>query len=367
MKIFSKTISVSCCLLLLCSHVKIHAEESAIPKTTGESARQKLLSFFAGEWISRGIYVVTKLEIADLLQPSPKSIEELATLSHANPDSLHRLLGMLSSFGIFEEVMPGVFANTEMSLLLTKTQPDTLHSLSLFYGEDINKSWSEIFSSIQTGTPAFDLSFKKPVFRYFKENPDRASLFQQAMKEKSKAVIASSLSTYDFGKFAAVCDVGGGYGQFIGALLQKHTHLSGTVFELPEVVEKIKMQNTSFESDRSHLAPGDFFKSVPSGFDAYILKSVIHDWDDKAASEILKNCSRAMRKDSRLLLVEVVLGSGDNRSYASCMDFLMLGITGGKERTLSSMTKLLENAGFVIENVYPTSTEFSVIEAKKLI
>lgn len=334
-------------------------------KSVQEEGRQKLLSFFAGEWISRGLYVVTKLEIADRLQSGPKSAEELAALSQSNIDSLSRLLKMLSSFGIFEEVSPNVFANTDVSRLLTKSNPDTLHALSLFYGEDINKAWLEIFPSVQSGTPAFELVFKEPVFSYFKGHPDRFLLFQEAMKEKSQAVINSALSNYNFGQFNSVCDIGGGYGQFIQVLLQKYQHMSGMVFELPEVIEKIKQQNPQFASNRCQLVGGDFFASIPKGQDAYLLKSVIHDWDDEKAEQILKNCFKAMDTDSRLLLIEVILQPGEKQSYAQCMDFLMHAITGGKERNLHSITRLLENSGFIIENIYPTTTEFSVIEVKK--
>jgi len=138
--------------------------------------------------------VATKLEIADRLESGPKSLEELANLTQSNSESLNRLLQMLAGFGVFEEVSPHVFSNTDMSRLLIKSSSDSLHSLSLFYGEDINKSWPEILSSIQTGVPAFEISFNQPVFAYFKNNPERASLFQAAMKEKSRAVIKSHMN-----------------------------------------------------------------------------------------------------------------------------------------------------------------------------
>jgi len=352
-------------ILSVCCSVKISGQQFVIQKTSEEIAREKLLTLFAGEWVSRGIYVATKLEIAEHLQEGPTSIQELASLSQSNPDSLYRLMQMLAGFGIYEEGPQNVFSNTETSRLLIKTSPDTLHALSLFYGEDIHKSWSELFSSIQTGTPAFEHSFKQPVFSFFKDNPKRAALFQEAMKEKSKAVIQSALSNYDFGQYSSICDVGGGYGQFIQALLQKHPNLSGTVFELPEVIEKIKEQNLIFENSRCQLMAGDFFVSIPRGKEAYLLKSVIHDWEDTKAEQILKNCHRAMDSNSRLLIVEVVLQPGEKHAYANCMDFLMLAITGGKERSLSSMTQLLEKTGFVIEHIYPTATEFSLLEIKK--
>lgn len=342
-------------ITLVCHEVR------ATTNSLEDANRQKLLSLFAGEWVARGLYVATKLEIADQLEQGARSIEELATASQVNPQSLYRLLQMLTSFGVFEEISPKVFANTGTSQLLAECIPSSLHALSLFYGEDIHQAWQEILPSLQTGTPAFELSFQEPVFSYFKNNPDRALLFQKAMKEKSQAVIRSALSNYDFDQFTCLCDVGGGYGQFVQALLQKHSNLSAAVFELPEVIEHIELQNT-----RCELVAGDFFRSIPAGYDAYLLKSVIHDWDDEKAQQILKNCYAAMRSDSRLLLVEAILQAEDHASYAHCMDFLMLAVTGGKERNLTAIIQLLEKSGFVIEHIYPTATEFSIIEARKI-
>lgn len=160
-----------------CSAEISEISKNTVHMTSQDSARQKLLSLCAGEWVSRGLYVATKLEIADHLEFGSKSVEDLAKLTHSDSESLNRLLQMLAGFGVFEEISPNVFSNTDISRLLIKSSSDSLHSLSLFYGEDINKSWSEILSSIQTGITAFEASFNQPVFAYFKNNPERAFLF----------------------------------------------------------------------------------------------------------------------------------------------------------------------------------------------
>lgn len=327
---------------------------------TEEAVREKILNLLSGEWVSRGLYVVTKLEVADHLQSGSKSIEELGILTSSNPDSLNRLLHMLAGFGVFEEVSFGVYANTDASSLLIQNNPDTLYGLSLFYGEEIHKSWDELLASVQTGTPAFELMFKTPVFSYLKKNPAQALQFQEAMKEKSKAVIQGTLSNYDFSSFRSVYDIGGGHGQFLQAILQKYPHLHGVLFDLPEVIEK----NTTMRSNRCRLISGDFFDSIPSGGDVYLLKSILHDWDDQNAERILKNCRQVMGPKSRLLMIEVVLQPKDQSTYANCMDVLMLAITGGKERSLESFNQMIENCGFVLEHIYPTSTEFSILEIK---
>lgn len=354
------------CTLLYSTLLFASGLNAAAERPAQDSAREKLLLLMSGEWVSRGIYVASKLNIADHLQEGPKSVETLAQATQTNPDSLYRLLHLLAGFEVFEEVSPRVFANTQTSSLLAKAHPDTLHALSVFYGEDIHRSWDELLPSVQTGTPAFEIKHHQPVFAYFKENPLRGALFQQSMKEKSMAVIKSAIASYDFSRFKSVYDIGGGYGQFMQALLHKHPHLSGMLFELPEVVETIQKRSDFKESKNLKVTSGDFFSSIPQGADAYVLKSVLHDWNDEQCEQILKNCRQAMNPSSRLLIIEVVLQPGNLSLYANCMDLLMMAITGGKERTLESFRQMLHRSGLVLENVYPTSTEFSILEAKAL-
>lgn len=354
-------------LALICLVSFSNRLESSHPSVTesgNEKARENLLLLLSGEWVSRALYVVTKLEIADYLQDGPKSIQEIATFAQSNPESLQRILHMLAGFGIFEEQSHGVFMNNETSILLAKSNPDSLHALSIFYGEDIHTSWDQLLKSVNTGTPAFQLAFKQPVFCYFKENPTRAALFQDAMKEKSTAVIKSSLVSYNFGQHTSIYDIGGGYGHFMSAILTKHPHMKGMVFDTQEVIDSIPKRNPQI-NNRCQLCVGDFFASVPKYGDAYLLKSVLHDWDDAKAEQILKNCHQAMDSNSRLLIVEVVLLLKDQSVYANCMDVLMLAVTGGKERSLSSFEQMLEKSGFILKQVYPTSTEFSILEAWK--
>lgn len=339
--------------------------EQLAPSNNEEINREKLLLLLSGEWVSRALYVSVKLEIADYLQSGPKTAQELAALTKANPESLSRVLHMLAGFDVFNEVAPNTFSNTEMGMLLTKSNPETLHNLAVFYGEVIHTSLDSLLDSIQTGTPAFQLTFNQPVFSYFKENPLKKALFQKSMKEKSMAVIRSALAHYDFTPYKTIYDIGGGYGHFMETLLSRYSHLKGALFELPEVIASIKEQNPELGNNRCELISGDFFKSLPKKGDLYLLKSVLHDWDDKQCEQILSNCHQAMDSNSRLLIIEVVLKPKGESIYANCMDVLMLAVTGGKERSLNDFEQMLDKTGFVIERIYPTSTEFSILEIKK--
>lgn len=359
------------CFFALCIYeLPAFAKQPSLPSEpcvalTKDVAREQILFAMAGEWVSRATYVAAKLEIADHLKDGPKAIQELADLTQTDMESLQRLMHLLASFAIFEEQTEGVFANNEASKLLVKSNPESLHALSVFYGEDIHAAWDQLVGTVQTGTPAFQLKFKQPVFAYFKDNPARAALFQEAMKEKSTAVIKSSLSSYNFGKFKTIYDIGGGYGHFMSAILNIHPQVQGLVFDLPDVINAIPQKNPHIDKERCELVSGDFFVSIPKGADAYLLKSIIHDWDDIKAGEILKNCHDAMDANSKLLLVEVVLMPKHQSLYANCMDLLMMSITGGKERSLAAFEQILNKSGFELVKVYPTSTEFSILEARK--
>lgn len=340
-------------------------EISIQEKGPEDKSREVLLQLLAGEWISRCIFVAAKLEIADHLEESPMSAKDLAELTHTNPDSLYRIIRLLSSVGVFEEKEDGVFSNNHVSLLLSKRNPDTLRAYTLLFGEVHHQSLDQMLRSVKEGVPAFDLATQQPIFSYLKENPGYAQIFQMAMREKSKAVIQSAIESYDFGKFQSVYDIGGGFGHFVQALLARYPYMKGMVFELPEVVPNISKNNPGLQTERCELCSGDFFKAVPAGDGAYLLKSILHDWDDDKAIQILKNCHEAMSAASRLVIVDIVLMPGGQKSYANFMDVLMMEMVGGRERTLAAFENILENSGFVLESIHSTSTEFSIIEARK--
>jgi hypothetical protein len=345
--------SVFFCLLVLLTHASpLKAEDC--------SAREKLLSTVAGEWVAQGMYAAAKLGVADHLFNGEESVATLATLCSCNEDSLYRLLRMLASCGIFEERENRIFRNNEASSLLAKNHPQSLNSLVLFYSEEMSASWDLCSESIKNGKPAFQLTYEKPVFDYFRQKPQAGARFRSAMKEKSSLVISSCLNSFDFGRFKSFYDIGGGMGQFLSALLTTFPGATGTLFELPEVIDAARSL-----LKKAMLVSGDFFQSVPQGGDAYLLKSILHDWSDEDCLKILMKCRDAMSQNSTLLIVEPLVSSLMGRDYAKVMDVYMMMITGGKERTQKEFEALLERAGFIIESISHTETEFSIIEAKK--
>lgn len=344
---------------------ELHAEkESEIFTHSEVGAREQLLNLVAGEWIAQSIYAVAKLDVASHLMHGPKTVNELAELTDCDVENLYRLMRMLASIGMFHEEENHYFINTKVSELLAKDHPQNLRALILFYSGEMSQTWTHALDCIKTGKPAFDLKFNQPVFEYFRSHPISAQCFNAAMKEKSQVVISSCMRAFNFSRFSSIYDLGGGLGHFLAALLSVYPHMQGALYELPEVVGKAKVVLLPFK-ERCQLISGNFFKHIPKGGDAYLLKSVIHDWNDSDSLTILNKCHQAMNKDDRLIIVEPIMTEANQKEMAKFMDVYMMMITGGKERTLLDFKMLLDQAGFSIESVTATETEFYLIEARK--
>ena len=328
-----------------------------------QEPRKKILKIMAGEWLARACYVAAKLQIADHLSSGPKTIQELVELTKTHKDSLQRLLRLLISEGVFHEDENAFFFNNSASELLSKDNPQSLRNMTIYRGEFTHKAWDKLLPAIKKGTPAFELATGLTLFQYIKEHPLHSKLFHEAMKDHAKATINDVISTFDFSNFKTVCDVGGGHGHFIHALLAHYPKMKGILVDLPEIIEVVK-NDMNFPHDRCELLAQDFFAKIPKNADAYLLKNVLHDWDDEHSIAILKNCKAAIPKNGRVLLVEIVLLPGQESSYSHHMDFLMLSVAEGRERTLASWKKILDDAGFVLETIHPTSTEWSVIQCR---
>jgi hypothetical protein len=329
-----------------------------------QTERSILLNLVAGEWAAKSLYAAVELDIATHLSNGPQKIEALSKLACCHEESLYRLLSMLSKIGIFQEQSQNEFSNTKMSELLVKDHPSSLRSLILFYSHEMSQSWNQIVGCIEQGKPAFDLTFGSPVFSYFRTHPIQARSFNEAMKEKSIATIESVLRIFDFSKFESVCDIGGGIGHFLAAILHKYPNMRGILFEQPEVVEAA-LKTLAHLQNRSNCINGDFFQSIPENCDGYILKSILHDWNDEDALRILKNCYESMPPNSHILIIEPIVSSFNKNKLADIMDVYMMAITGGKERTIQSFSNLLELSGFEIKTTISTDTEFSIIDAVK--
>ncbi len=324
-----------------------------------------MLQMITGFWVSRTIYVAAKLGLADLVKDRSKTASELAEMTGAHAPSLYRVLRALASVGVFAEDNQLRFANTPLSETLRSDAPGSLRAFGMVeLGQEHFPAWGNLMHSVKTGEIAFDNLFKQNAWEYYAQNPEDASNFNQAMKGMTEVVNAAVLAAYDFSGVNKLIDIAGGTGRLISAILNAHPQMRGVLFDLPHVIaEAGPLLDASGVSDRCETTTGDFFKSVTEGGDAYIMKWIIHDWDDEKSTAILKNIHRAMNPDGKLLLVEMVVPAGNQPDLSKFMDLNMMVMTGGRERTEAEFKSLLAGAGFKLTRVIPTASPFAVIEA----
>ena len=339
------------------------AEQDRLQEMSEAPPYLRMLQMISGFWISRAIYIAAKLGIADLVKDQPKTAAELAQATGTHAPSLYRVLRALASVHTFTEDDRGRFHLTPLAATLQSHAPDSLRYLAMTeLGEEHYPAWEHVLHSVKTGEIAFNHRFGMPVWEFFERNPENAAIFNNAMSNLTAGLNDGLLASYDFSSIGKIVDVGGGHGGLITAILQTSPKMKGVLFDAPSVIEGAK-QNISAElRERCELVAGDFFKSVPDGGDAYILKWIIHDWDDEQSVAILENCHRAMAPSGKLLLVESIVPPSDEPSLSKLVDLNMLVMTGGRERTEAEYRKLLRTAGFELTRVVPTPSPSSVIE-----
>jgi hypothetical protein len=274
------------------------------------------------------------------------------------------VLRALHSVGVFAEDDQGCFALTSLGATLRTDVPGSLRYFAIEeLGENHYPAWEQVLHSVKTGEIAFNHVYGASKWQYMTEHPEEAQIFDAAMSSFSSVVAAAVVAAYDFSSAATVVDVGGGDGTLLTAILKGYPQPRGVLADLPHVAERAKSRfKAEGLEDRCETAPGSFFESAPAG-DTYVMKWIIHDWDDQQSAAILNNCRKAMAANGRVLLVEAVLQPGVATSFSKCMDLNMLVMTGGRERTEAEYTALLRSAGLRLTRVIPTYTEMSVIEA----
>ena len=330
-----------------------------------EPASASLMSLISGYWISQSIYVAAKLGLADLIKDKPQTAESLASATDTHAEALYRLLRALASVGIFSEDDQHRFALTATAEGLLSDGEGSQRALAIMAGEEHYASWSELLYSIRTGQSAFEKVYGAPIFDWLGWHPEKAALFDAAMVGVHGRETGAMATAYDFSGIHVLADVGGGNGSLLRGVLPKFPKLRGTLCDLPGVIERAApLIAEAGLSDRLRTVPTDFFVEVPSGADAYLMRHIIHDWDDGKSLEILRNVRRVIPAAGRLLVVEGVVPAGNGPSFTKQLDLNMLVIPGGKERTEEEYRALYDAAGFKLTSITPTAAEVSVIEGR---
>ena len=323
---------------------------------------QDLLRMGFGFAVAQALHVAAELGIADLLHDGPRSTEELASATGTDPGALYRVLRFLSGEGVFREDSVGRFAQTELSDGLRVDAPDSPRDFIRMINSEAYIAWGQLLHSVRTGKTAFEHVFGAPRFDWLANHPDQAALFQRAMIALSQGANAEAAEAYDFTGCKRVVDVGGGHGQLLSAIVTRNPHLSGVLYDLAAGIAAAKT-GVGGPLPRCDLIAGDFFEGVPEGADVYIVKKVIHDWDDERAAQIFANCRRAMAPGGRVLVAETIVPSGNEPHPTKRMDLNMLVVTGGMERTEAQYERLFAHAGLRLVRVIPTRGTLSILEA----
>lgn len=329
------------------------------------SPQDQLARLMSGYWHTQAIHVAARLGVADLLTGSPQSAEQLAAATGAHPRGLYRLLRALASLGIFAEDDQRRFSLTPLADCLRSDAPGSLRSLAIMRGEWQYQAWGQLLYSIQTNQSAFEKVFGVPLFDYLSLHPDKGRLFDAAMTGVHGRETAAMLQAYDFSGISVLADVGGGNGEVLTSILKKYPNLRGILFDLPSVAERTRENVESAGlAGRCTVVAGSFFDGVPPGADAYLLRHIIHDWDDDRSVTILRHCRQAMEGPGRILVVEGVIPPGNGPDVSKFFDLAMLVVPGGMERTAEEYHRLFDAAGFRLRRIVPTPSWVSVIEGE---
>jgi hypothetical protein len=331
------------------------------------SPQQQLGQMITGYWISQAIYVAAKLGIADLLKAGPKSADELAKVSGSQAKPLYRLLRALASIGIFVENCQRCFALTPLAECLRSDVPGSQRALAITAGEHHYHAWGELLYSVRTSKTGFDKVYGMPIFDYLSQHPEEAKAFDDTMVSVHGRETQAMLDAYDFAGIQILADLGGGNGSLLTAVLRKYPKMRGILYDLPGVATRAKANiEAAGLADRCQVIGGSFFESAPGGADAYLMRHIIHDWNDEQCVRILRNIHRAMGNDGTLLLVESVIPPGNEPFFGKLLDLTMLVIPGGQERTQEEYAALYQTAGYQLKRIVPTQAEVSVIEGRKV-
>jgi SAM-dependent methyltransferase len=342
--------------------------KSRVNRTPRSRPYDVLFQMVIGKWISQALGAVVEIGVPDQLAKGALQCSHMAREAGVSEDGLYRLLRALASVGVFSESADRRFKLTGMGQLLRSDHPESLAGYARFTAHDITwRPWGQLGYSVKTGMPAFDHVFNASLFEHFSRHPEVAAVFDDAMTSISAMEARAASDAYNFKGVEVLMDVAGGHGLLLTTILRRHKTMHGVLFDLPHVAAGAAATFTHAGiTSRARIESGDFFKELPTGADAIIMKHIVHDWDDDSATRILQACHRALGPRGKVLIVDPVVPSGNGPHYGKLLDLEMLVLTPrGRERTKTEFARLLRGAGFRLSRVIPTRCPLSIVEAVK--
>lgn len=326
-----------------------------------------MLGYISAYWTSQLVLVAARLGIADELARRPLTPEALAEKTGTHAPSLRRVLRALASLGVFAVGADGRYRTTPLGRTLQGDAPGSLRKFALMMVDDYNwQSWGALEHGVRTGEIPFDHVHGRPIFEYLRERPEKDRIFSESMASISGVENAAIARAFPFGRLRTLVDVGGAHGHLLATILGRHRRLRGVLYDQPQVVAgaaSAGFVTASGVAERCTMEGGSFFERVPAGADAYLLKYIIHDWNDAQCEGILSRCREAMAPDGRVLVVEHVITPGNGPEFGKLLDVNMLVGPGGLERTRAEFAALFRRAGLRLRAVHETASPLSILEA----
>ena len=327
------------------------------------SPEDQMMQWITSKWITKPIYVIAELGIADRLSDGPRAVEELAEETATHAPTLYRILRALSSVGVFAEIKDRVFGLTPLAETLSS---NTLGPVAqMFLSPWHNRVWDGLSHTVRTGEPGFDHAFGRPAFEWLEAHPSERSVLDRGQGAKAAGFARAVTDAHDFSGIQSVCDIGGGQGVFLIHLLTRYPDLHGFVADLPGAVESAAraIAEAGIE-DRCRAIPYDFNTGTPPECDGYFLINILHDWEDDVCVRILRNAAKAMAANSKLWIVEYVLEPGPGFSVAKLLDIEVLVMSGGRERTIIEYETLINSSGLEMAEIIPTKNGPAMLECR---
>jgi SAM-dependent methyltransferase len=311
------------------------------------------------------IYTAIALDLPDRLADGPASADRLARDLDLRPDYLYRLLRAMAGLGLCEERQDGSFSLTGPGAHLRKDSPSPLRDYALIAVEQYSPAWAGLADTLRNGRPAFENLHGKTIWQARAADPRLGSTFSHWLSKETARAARLIAAAVDPGSAARIADIGCGLGELMAEILHRNPRVTGILFDRAEVIDAARISLASSNLDgRIEYAAGDFFDAIPVRADLYIMKSVLHDWNDEEVCAILRSCRAAMAPGARLLVVERALPpSASDDLDTILLDMHMMAVTGGRERNLQDYLKLLEREGFAVSRT-DRAAHFSLVDAR---
>lgn len=350
------------------SQFVVSTDMSQVQQSAAPPPAARLMNIATSYWDARAVHVATELGLSDYLAHGPLSAEELAVKAGVNALSLYRMLRGLAAIGVYEHTAEDKFALTPMSDVLRRDAPNSVRDGVLLFGHEMFwRSWGDLRGGVESGEVPFQRIFGQPFFDWLTATPAAAQTFDGGMTALSRPILATLLESYDFSTARKIIDIGGGHGSLLSAILQRYPAASGVVFDLPHVAaEATKQFAAAGLHARAQAVGGSMFESAPKGGDLYVMKWIMHDWDDESCVSILRHCRAAMQPSGKILIIDRVLPERVTESpqmrNVIMADLLMMIHLTGRERTERQFRGLFAQAGVQLARVIPTQSAVSLVE-----